>query len=633
MDNIFGVVNINTKQNYYGPTLHLKKSLTHLINTFYEDSVIYLGSKSEFIKPEREIESNTKYFKNDEYVVALVGEITNTVTLLELLRIKGHSFIATSDTEVILKAYKEWGNHFVNKLEGSFVVVIYHLLSSTLHVFRDAIGSVSIYYYQDKTHFIFSTELKTILQFGIKNAQLDYNTFYQSLLLMWSLDNHTGFVSIKKINAGHYILFTKHKLNIYRWYTPNSNNTLNFKNEKEWIDELDRMLNHEIKNLLNRKHKIGFFLSGGIDSSLLLSIALNQNPTSAPPCFCMNPSDSYIKEGFGNDLQYAKLLANKWNLPFHVVDAKPQLIKQLDRIVFSNEEPQVDFVPICLEQLILAASGYNFDSLISGMGGDDIFSGYRRHRALVYEDLILKTPNFLKKIIHQSSLLYPLNTNGRRIRKFTSTLLQPHHERMFQYFNWAPKELVQDLFLKQELTRLDFSLVGKYFSSYLNEIPTEKDFLNQMLYLEQKTFLPNHNLNYAFKLSLKHHIDIQSPYLSKRIIDYSWQVPPNVKMKHGNVKYILKKVSEKYLPKEIIERPKTGFGVPIREWMTNNKMFQTEIKERIFSGTISSIGIFDMSKVEQLFEKTIHKNVDASYQLLALAFMESWVRQFSELAE
>lgn len=91
MDNIFGVVNINTKQNYYGPTLHLKKSLTHLINTFYEDSVIYLGSKSEFIKPEREIESNTKYFKNDEYVVALVGEITNTVTLLELLRIKGHS--------------------------------------------------------------------------------------------------------------------------------------------------------------------------------------------------------------------------------------------------------------------------------------------------------------------------------------------------------------------------------------------------------------------------------------------------------------------------------------------------------------------------------------------------------------
>ena len=263
--------------------------------------------------------------------------------------------------------------------------------------------------------------------------------------------------------------------------------------------------------------------------------------------------------------------------------------------------------------------------MLGGTAGDDLFSGYRRHQALNFENFISFLPRFIlvffKKIIN----LIPSNIPFiRRVKKITFDIDKPLKTRIIGYFSWLKLYKVKELFLKKRVIKNYKPL--DYLFNLLNEIPNEKNNLNKMLYLELKSFLPDHNLNYTDKMSMAVGIETRVPFLDIELVEFSKKVPPKFKMKGKETKYILKKVAERYLPRDIIYRSKTGFGAPVRKWILGD--MRNFIKKRLSKENIKHQGVFNYEKVLNLIEENKKGKLDASYSIWSILAISSWLNQF-----
>ena len=212
----------------------------------------------------------------------------------------------------------------------------------------------------------------------------------------------------------------------------------------------------------------------------------------------------------------------------------------------------------------------------------------------------------------------------RRANKLLANIEKTKEERMMGYFNWINEETLKNLFI--EPNNYDCS---SYFKKLKNYIEKEKSDLNKMLFWELNTFLTDHNLNYTDKLSMAAGVEVRVPFLDTELVEFSTKIPEELKLKGNETKYILKKVAEKYLPKEVIYRPKTGFGAPIRDWILNDMDFL--IKDYLSKESINKRGLFDYKKISNLLEENKKGIIDASYPIWSLLAIESWMRQFYDI--
>jgi asparagine synthase (glutamine-hydrolysing) len=201
-------------------------------------------------------------------------------------------------------------------------------------------------------------------------------------------------------------------------------------------------------------------------------------------------------------------------------------------------------------------------------------------------------------------------------------------ERQVGFFSWLPSNTIQSLFEKKWRAALKDHDPYLYFSQLESQLPSGADFMDRMLYWELKTFLVDHNLNYTDKLSMAVGVEVRVPYLDKDLVEFSRAIPTHLKMKGKETKYILKKVAEKYLPMDIIYRPKTGFGAPVRQWIIND--LNQMIEERLSLDRLQKRGFFDPIKVWELIEANKRGEIDASYSIWSLLAIESWLLQFAD---
>lgn len=207
-----------------------------------------------------------------------------------------------------------------------------------------------------------------------------------------------------------------------------------------------------------------------------------------------------------------------------------------------------------------------------------------------------------------------------------NTLDYSNEDRMFSYFEWLSHETVLDLFEEGPKRRLQKIDPFSYFRQLLNEIPLEKSDLNKLLHLEMNSFLVDHNLSYTDKMGMAEGVEIRVPFLDNDLVEFVSKIPPHFKMKGQETKYILKKVAERYLPREVIYRDKTGFGAPVRKWVT--KDLSNMIEQKLSAQNLRKRGIFSPSRVESLIERNKEQKVDASYSIWALLAIHSWLEQF-----
>lgn len=571
---------------------------------------------------------NQPMFSDDgNYVIVFNGEIYNHLEIRKQLT--EFKFKSSSDTETILYSYIKFGDDCLKLFNGIFAFSIYNTITNELFIARDQLGVKPLYIYQDEKMFLFSSEIKSFLGFNIFK-DLDFKAISDYLSFLWSPGQKTPFKYIKKLLPGHFIKISSNgtfSINQQKYYEiPFSGKYL--KNiEPEIIDSLEEKLLKSVERQMLSDVPIGFFLSGGLDSSLIVAMAKKIQPNKRFPCFTIDTTDFEDSEGFASDLYFARKVAKHLDVELNIVKTSIDIIKDFDKMIWHLDEPQADAAPLNVLQICNLARENGIKVLLGGAGGDDLFSGYRRHQALNYEKYFKIIPPFIKSGITSFSRVFPANRPlFRRIRKIAKDLNQSPYQRMFGYFEWIEKERKYALFSNDSKTKLQDYKSTDYFVELLKEIPNEKNALNSLLFLEMKTFLVDHNLNYTDKLSMAVGVEARVPFLDIELVEFATKIPPGLKMKGMEAKYILKKVAERYLPKDVIYRPKSGFGVPIRKWITND--LEEMIGNRLSKDNIDKRGIFNSDEVWKLIDDNKNGKIDVSYVIWSLLAIDSWCRQF-----
>lgn len=560
------------------------------------------------------------------HVICFNGEIYNYRELRSSLEIKGHIFKTKTDTEVLLKLYQEYRYDFLNKLKGMFAFAIYDARQKNIFIARDHFGVKPLYYANTPKGFLFASEIKSILQERSVSRELNPESINAHVQYLWSPAPHTMLKAVKKLQPGFAMLVKDKKImKHWQYYDLPMGNKHNDMSEIEAKETLLSLFKSSIDEQLISDVPVGAFLSGGLDSSAIVALIKSQHPDMDMPCFTMRFDDP------GNeqmpDLPYAKRVAKHLNVNLNIIDAKPNMLQDLSTMVYYLDEPQADPAAINTYLISSLARKQGVKVLLSGAGGDDLFTGYRRHYALQASSALYKLPMFAKQGISKIASLIPQqHAHLRRLSKGLKYLNHSEKKYITSFFNWldpkAQTNLYGELMLQDSMTD---SLLPS-----LELLSTGTSKLDQMLYLEMKHFLADHNLNYTDKMAMATGVEVRVPFLDTALVNFASSLPENFKQRGKVGKWILKEAMSAYLPKDIIHRPKSGFGVPLRHWLQND--LQPMMQDLLSEKSISNRGIFNASSVEKLIRQNQEKRVDASYSLLAMMNIELWCQNFIDNA-
>jgi len=567
--------------------------------------------------------------EDNSLVIIFNGEIYNHLEIRDKLTSK-YRFKSQSDTETILYGYKEYGVNIFSQLNGIFALAIYDRRKQQLIICRDQFGVKPLYYYHKDETFFFGSEIKSFLKIPGWDKSINYNALVNYLHFLWSPESDTPFKYIKKLPAGHYATIDVKKpqhLAIKKYYEIPFDGQYENYSEEEWVKRLDEAFTKAVERQLLSDVPIGFFLSGGLDSSIIVAKAKELTGKKLQ-CYTIDTDFSKNgKEGFTNDLYYAKKVAKYLDVNLEIVPAQVDIVNDFDKMIWHLDEPQADAAPLNVLNICKAARRDGNTVLLGGTGGDDLFSGYRRHQALSFEKYINLMPSFVGKGFQKmTSRLSSNNATIRRIKKLSKDFDKPILDRMAGYYGWLPLALNKSLFSETTAKHFNGYDPSNILKNGLSSIPHEKEYLNQMLYWDMKYFLTDHNLNYTDKMSMAVGVEARVPFLDLELVELSTKIPVHLKMKGKEAKYLLKKMSEKYLPKDVIYRPKTGFGAPVRKWITTD--LDDMINDYLSPKRINERGIFDSKNVLSLIKKNKEGKIDASYPIWGLLAIESWMQQF-----
>jgi asparagine synthase (glutamine-hydrolysing) len=564
------------------------------------------------------------------YTIIFNGEIYNHLDIRNEIKDK-YSFISTSDTETILYGFAEFGQEIFNRLNGIFALAIFDRDKNEIVLARDQLGVKPLYYYAKDNHFIFASELKALLASGVVDKSIDLKSVYNYLTLLWSPGEGTPLSFVKKLEPGHLIKFklsSPSDFSITKYFDLVFDSTIHSQvSDEELFERFEDLLVKGIRRQLLSDVPVGYFLSGGLDSSAVVALARRFKVGERPTCFTISSQQGANYEGFANDLTYARKLSKLYDLQLVEVEGDYDVASSFDKMIYSLDEPQADLAPLHVYNISQKAKEMGFKVLLGGAGGDDILSGYRRHQLLRFNSFIDLIPESIRSSISNLSGELPVSYPAlRRLKKLLSGIGENRYTRMANSFLWLSSSAARSLFSAQSQVELSMFDPRQTFSDLLSKIPDEKSDLNKMLYWEMKTFLPDHNLTYTDKMSMAHGVEARVPLLDLEFVKFCNSLPPRLKLNGLTTKYIFRQVMRKYIPTRIIDRPKSGFGAPVRKWI--NKDLSPLILDYLSPSRINNRGIFDSVAVQSLITDTKNGKRDGAYSILSLLSLESWFSQF-----
>lgn len=564
---------------------------------------------------------------NGKVVLVFNGEIYNFRELRNNLKTNGFKFHGQSDTEVLLNLYLLEGTEMLSKLNGIFAFAIWDYEHQSLFIARDGLGVKPLYYSENNKNFAFASEIKALLNLMPKNKELDEDAINRYLSFLWCPGEGTPLKSIRKLLPGEAIIVKNGNIvKKWTWYQlPIFTGISTSLDKNKSISGTIKYLRKSVHRQMVSDVPLGAFLSGGLDSSSIVAFAREMNPDIR--CFTIDTTGEQDK-GIINDLPYAQQVAKHLNVALDIVSVDSSKIAQdIEYMVTQLDEPLADPAALNILYISQLARGQGIKVLLSGSGGDDLFTGYRRHHALQLQKYWNWIPCSIRESIEkETKKLSVLNPIQRKLSKFFNGAGLDGIDRLVNYFRWADDSLLQTLYSKEFANHLSDSRAEDPMVDFITPIAHSRTPLEQMLALEQRFFLADHNLNYTDKMSMATGVEVRVPFLDMDLVNFSARIPNKYKQKRGTGKWVLKKAMEPYLPKSIIYRPKTGFGVPLRRWM------KYELKELLVdlltAESIKKRGLFSARAVHQLISDNDNGKIDASYTLLSLLCIEIWCRAY-----
>ena len=567
-------------------------------------------------------------FQKDKLVIVFNGEIYNFKELQRnLSKTYKVNFKTNSDTEVVLELYKKFGSKCLDQLIGMFSFAIYDLESGKTFIARDHFGIKPLFYTKINDSIVFASELKTLTEVPDFNKTLNMQNIINCINYIWIPGDDSMFLDTKKLPPAHYMFVDKNlNIEIKEYWKLKNNSPLEIE-ESKIIEELDSILNASIKRHLVSDVPVSSFLSGGLDSSLISVIAKNKIKNLTTFTISKDKKDQAVEQ-MPDDEKYAKRLAKKFNFNYNEILIKSDVISLLPKIVKILDEPIGDPAAINTYLMCKAAKESGKKVILSGMGADEIFLGYRRHQASIFIKSFNKLPKFIKNFIKVIVSILPVKIFGRGI-KFTRW-----SKRFLSFADLDSSESYRSsysYYSKKDLKRLIIN-----GDKYVDEIEnfhrgiyskmSNYDENNKMCYTDINMFMVGLNLSYTDRSSMAQSIEVRVPFIDKEVIEYAMQIPGSMKYKNRQSKYILKKVAEKYLPREIIYRGKASFGAPIRSWVSME--LRETVDELLSEKNIKKRGIFQYEEIKKMIDLDREGKYDYAYQIYQLLTLEYWFREY-----
>lgn len=562
------------------------------------------------------------------YITVLNGEIYNFKQLQQRPELQKHTYNPHSDTAILAPLYAEHGPHMLDFLNGIFAFAIYDKQEDTLFIARDHFGTKPLYYADTSAGLIFGSELKALLINPELDKQLDITATYDYLTYLWSPGERTALSHVKKLRPGHYMTIAHGQYKITEWYNPPLDMNLTQGTPNSYVKspaDLRGLFDEVVASQTIADVPVGAFLSGGVDSSAVVASMAHMGH-KPKQTYCINFADTNMEaEGFSDDYTYAKRVATALDVPLKPVTMDHTCLDALPEMVAWLEEPTADIAPLFVNTISKHARADGIKVLLGGTGGDDIFSGYRRHQATMLRHKLgmFSQPFGVALSVAARSPMLPA-TLKRRFQKLGYILSGDENTFLMRSFEFHPRRMaIKCISSSFALNNMDNSSNSLEFALVVSEGASP---LNRQLYMELFGFLPDHNLNYTDKASMVTGVEVRVPFLDPRLIQYAYNLPLQEKVRGHEAKWHLKKAMEPRLPHDILYRAKAGFGAPLRKWLIEDR--RDWVHDILFSTKARTRGIYNTKYIEELIENNSRNKLDATYLIFALVSLELWHQHF-----
>ncbi len=573
-------------------------------------------------------EAGNQPLEKDELVIVFNGEIYNYKTLQQKLSSeKNISFISSSDTEVVLEMYRTYGRKCLDWFIGMFAFAIYNKNDRTLFIARDHFGIKPLFYTFIGSGFAFSSELKTLVRISGFNKSINSKSLVSCLNYLWVSGNETMFNDCFKLPAAHYLIYNNGEIKIEKYWQLDDKVTSEA-DESEITRELSVILKDTVLRHMVADVPVSAFLSGGLDSSLISVLAKSRNENLSTYTIGTLSKDKKLEQ-MPDDEKYANIVADRFGFDHNVIRIDADILNELPHIVYTLDEPIGDPAAINTYLICKAAREKGVKVLLSGMGADEIFFGYRRQKATLMALRYNKLPLVVRKAAQFVAEKMPVKIwgrgfkTGRWAKRFLSFANMPVDEAYMRSYSYYDNKELKGLVKEEHAYAIDKirqEHKDLFYSKYNGDI------INQMCHVDTHMFMQGLNLTYSDRASMAASVEVRVPFIDKIVIEKAMQIPGHIKIRKGISKYILKKAAEEFLPEEIIYRPKASFGAPLRSWISSN--LKSMVDDLLCEESINKRGLLNYSFVKKLIDKDRKGEEDYAYQIYQLLTLELWCREY-----
>lgn len=586
---------------------------------FYFNNKIGLGHRRLSII---DLATGHQPISNEDETIWLIfnGEIYNYQELRKKLINQGHKFSTQTDTEVMVHLYEEKGEDFLKELNGMFALALWDEKRKKLILARDRMGQKPLYYSLINNTLIFGSELKALFHHPLIKKDIDFNSLNKYLIYEYVPTPQTIIKGVNKLEPGHFLVYQNNQLKKSSYWNIKFNQ---LENQKDYLTKFEELLEDSVKKRLISDVPLGIFLSGGIDSSTIAYYA-QKNSNQKIKTFSIGFEDkSFDESDYTN--QAAKFLDTEH---YHQNFTPNDLLNSINQIAKINDEPFAD-ASIIPTYLLSKFTRESVTVALSGDGGDELLAGYPTFQALKFAKAYHHIPNLFREIIQKTANLLPVSHDNFSFDfKVKKTLSGYEYPLEIQNQIWlgafTPKEN-KNIFLSEISNQINFNQSFSETDQFIEQ--TKKESLeNRIIYLYLKQYLADDILTKADRASMFTSLEVRSPFMDYRLVEFFNSLPYNLKLKGWKTKYVLKELMKDKLPRNIINRPKKGFGIPVAKWI--NKELKDFTLDLLNESDIKKQGIFNYSEIKKILDEHLNKKADHRKKLWTLLMFQQWYQEW-----
>ncbi|MEW6306436.1 MAG: asparagine synthase (glutamine-hydrolyzing) [Verrucomicrobiota bacterium] len=560
---------------------------------------------------------------NEDGTVWIVfnGEIYNFHELRDQLLARGHQFRSQSDTEVIVHGYDEWGEGVFAKIDGMFAIGLWDARNEKLLLARDRFGKKPLYYLRRGTKVEFSSDIKSLWLADPRGLTISPEAIDCYLFHLGVPQSHCIFKEVSKVQPAHYCVFTRGDVRAVRYWQMDFSAKVE-RSERDTLDLIEQKLRQAVRKRLVSDVPLGAFLSGGVDSSLVVAL-MSDYTAGRVKTF----SIGFEEEDY-SELPYSRQIAERYGTEHQEIVLRPDVLEVLPSLVWEYGEPFADSSAIPTYYVAQAARRFVTVAL-TGDGGDEMFGGYSNSRAAYFAHFYDKlSPRMLRSALEDVVLNDPdFVERHPRLRKLKTMMVYAHPEAAVRFsfsmaFNQAQKQRLYGPAFRAELNG------HRHTHPYeeLREFWSSLNLVDQQLFFTIATRLPDDYLVKVDVASMKNSLELRSPFLDTELCELSCSIDPFLKVRCGRQKYLLKRVAERYMPAEAIYRAKQGFALPLDHWLRGE--FAPLLRQWLIDGRVIKEGWLNADSVKRFVEEHTAGAADHTHRLWSLLWLELWFRMF-----